>query len=244
MLENVTITSEDIIQQLKLSCKIPEILKEIVTRKVVEEAVKEAAIEVTDEALQKSADAFRLINKLTSAEETWLWLQIHGLSVEDFEQIAYFSFTSGQLAKHLFAEKVEPYFFANQLEYTGVVMYEVILDDEDVAIELYYMIKEGEISFYDVAHKYIEDTESRRKCGYRGIVYRKNLKPEISAAVFAVNQSQLLKPIVTSSGIHLILIEEIIQPQLDEKLRSQILSEFFSEWLKQQINQVKVIQKL
>ncbi|KYC36482.1 peptidylprolyl isomerase [Scytonema hofmannii PCC 7110] len=244
MLETVTITSEDIIQQLKLSCKIPEILKEVLTRKVVEEAAKEAGIEVNDEALQKSADAFRLINKLTSAEETWLWLQKHCLSVEDFEQIAYLSFTSGLLAKHLFADKIEPYFFANQLEYTGVVMYEVILDDEDLAIELYYMIKEGEISFYDVAHKYIEDTELRRKCGYRGIVYRKDLKPEISAAVFTTHQRELLKPIVTSSGIHLILVEEILQPQLDEKLRSQILSEFFSEWLKQKILQVKVLQKL
>ncbi|MBW4631132.1 MAG: peptidylprolyl isomerase [Iphinoe sp. HA4291-MV1] len=243
MLKTITITSEHILQQVKLSCKIPEIIQEIITRKIVAVAAEEVGIEVEDEALQKTADTFRLINNLGSAEETWLWLQKHHLSIDDFEQIAYISFISGELAKHLFADKVEPYFFENQLDYIGVVMYEVILDDEDLAIELYYTIKEGEMSFYDVAHKYIQDTELRRKCGYRGIVHRKDLKPEISAAVFVAKPPQLLKPIVTSSGINLIFVEEIFQAELDDKLRHKIIADFFSQWLKQQIEQMKIIQE-
>lgn len=61
------------------------------------------------------------------------------------------------------------------------------------------------MSFYDVAHKYIE----------------------------------VLKPIVTSKGVHLILVEEIIQPELDDKLRFQILSDLFSGWLKHQIGEYR-----
>ncbi|NMG21392.1 peptidylprolyl isomerase [Brasilonema bromeliae] len=244
MLNPVTITSEDVLQQVKLSCKIPEIIQEIVTRKIVAVAAEKIGIEVEDEVLQKTADTFRLINNLGSAEETWLWLQKHHLSIEDFEQIAYTSSIYGELVKHLFADKIEPYFFENQLDYIGAVMYEVVLDDEDLAIELYYTIKEGEMSFYDVAHTYVQDTELRRKCGYRGTVYRKDLKPEISAAVFAAKPPQLLKPIVTSSGINLIFVEEIVQPQLDDKLRNKITTDFFSEWLKQQIDQMKIIPDL
>ncbi|KAB8335820.1 peptidylprolyl isomerase [Scytonema tolypothrichoides VB-61278] len=244
MLNTVTITNEDVLQQVKLSCKIPEIIQEIVTRKIVAVAAEKIGIEVEDEVLQKTADTFRLINNLGSAEETWLWLQKHHLSIEDFEQIAYTSSISEELVKHLFADKIEPYFFENQLDYIGAVMYEVVLDDEDLAIELYYTIKEGEMSFYDVAHTYVQDTELRRKCGYRGTVYRKDLKPEISAAVFAAKPPQLLKPIVTSSGINLIFVEEIVQPQLNDKLRNRITTNFFSEWLKQQIDQMKIIPDL
>jgi parvulin-like peptidyl-prolyl isomerase len=123
-------------------------------------------------------------------------------------------------------------------------MYEVVLDDEDLAIELFYGIQEGEMSFYEVAHQYIQDTELRRKGGYQGIVRRKELKPEISAAVFAAKPPQVLKPIVTSSGVNLILVEEIIQPELDDKLRSQIMFDLFSEWLKQQTEQVEFNVKL
>jgi len=70
------------------------------------------------------------------------------------------------------------------------------------------------------------------------------MKPEISAAVFAAKPPQVLKPIVTSKGVHLIFVEEIIQPELNNKLRSQIISDLFSEWLKQQIKQVEVVSRL
>jgi parvulin-like peptidyl-prolyl isomerase len=148
------------------------------------------------------------------------------------------------LTTHLFADKVEPYFYENQLDYAGVVMYEVVLDDEDLAMELFYSIQEEEMSFYDVAHKYIEDKELRRKGGYRGILSRKDLKSEISAAVFAATPPEVLKPIVTSKGVHLILVEEIIQAELNDKLGYQIVSELFGEWVINQIESVSVVTNL
>jgi len=96
------------------------------------------------------------------------------------------------------------------------------------------------MSFYEVAHQYIQDTELRRSGGYRGILQRKDLKPEISAAVFAATPPQILKPIVTSIGAHLILVEEIVQPKLDERLRYKLVSDLFYEWLKGQIEQFEV----
>ncbi|RUS98525.1 hypothetical protein DSM106972_081540 [Dulcicalothrix desertica PCC 7102] len=243
MTQTITITHEEIIHEIKLSCKMPEIIEQIITRKAIANAAKEAGIEVTNEALQRTADALRLISKLETAEDTWAWLEKFSLTLDDFEQIAYTNFISAQLANHLFADKVERCFFEDQLNYAGAALYEVVLDDEDLAIELFYAIKEDEISFHDVARQYIEDKELRRKGGYKGIVHRKDLKPEISAAVFAAKPPQLLKPIVTSKGVHLIFVEELIQPNLDDKLRATILSDMFSEWLKQQIEQFAVLEQ-
>jgi len=238
---SITITNEDILKEVKLSCKIPEIVEQIVSRKIITSAAEEAGIKVETEELQKAADLFRLMNKITSAEETWTWLEKHSLSLDDFEEIVYSGVVFGKLSQQLFADKIELYFLEHQLDYAGVVMYEVVLDDEDLALELFYAVKESEMSFYDVAHKYIQDTELRRKGGYLGIVRRQNLKPEISAAVFAVTPPQILKPIVTSKGLHLIFVEEIIPPQLDNKLRQQIITDLFGEWIKQQIDPVKLV---
>jgi parvulin-like peptidyl-prolyl isomerase len=240
MLQTITITSEDILHQIKLSCKIPEIIEQIVSRKVIISAAEAAGIKVEVAELQKVADQIRLGNKLDSADDTWAWLEKHGLSLDDFEEIVYGTVISSKLTTHLLNDQVEPYFFENQLNYAGAVIYEVVLDDEDLALELFYLIQEGEMSFYDVAHKYIQDIELRRQGGYRGLVRRQDLNPEISAAVFAANPPQLLKPIITSKGVHLILVEEIIQSQLDNKVRYQILVDLFNEWLKQQIKQVEV----
>jgi parvulin-like peptidyl-prolyl isomerase len=242
MSQAITITSENILHQVKLSCKIPSVIEEIITRKIIADAAAEAGIKVETEELQKAADNIRIMGKLKSADDTWAWLQKHGLSLDDFEELIYNNVISGKLAQHLFADKVKPFFVENQLDYAGVVMYEVVLDDEDLAMELFYGIQEGEMSFYEVAHQYIQDTELRRKGGYQGIVRRKELKPEISAAVFAAKPPQVLKPIVTSSGVNLILVEEIIQPELDEKLRYQIISDLFTRWLKQQLEKVEVVE--
>ena len=242
--KTIAITKEDIFHHVQLSCQIPEMIEKIVERKIIISAAEEAGIEITKEELQKASDQMRVLSKLTDAEATWAWLEKHGLSLDDFEEIVYFTLVSGKLTNHLFADKVEPYFYEHQLDYTSAVIYEMVLDDEDEAIELYYEIQEGEISFFDAAQQHIQDTELRRKGGYKGKVSRADMKPEVSAAVFAATSSQLLKPIVTADGIYLVLVEEIIQPELDKKLRGEIIFDLYSEWIKQQVQQVRVASHL
>jgi parvulin-like peptidyl-prolyl isomerase len=237
----LSVSPEEIIYQLKISCQIPSVLEGIATRKIIASTAQKIGIKVELEELQQAADNLRLINNLRRADETLAWLQKHCLSVDEFEEVAHISVLSSKLAQHLFADKVEPFFVEHQLDYAQVVMYEVVLDDEDLAMELFYAIAEGEMSFPEVAHQYIQDTELRRSGGYRGILHRKDLKPEISAAVFAATPPQILKPIVTSSGAHLILVEELIQPKLDDTVRHKILSDLFAAWLKQQLEQAEMV---
>ncbi|RQH32649.1 peptidylprolyl isomerase [Okeania hirsuta] len=239
MSQGITITTEDILQQVKLSLKTSEIIEGIITRKVIANGIKEAEIKLEVEELQEMADKYRKMYKLLSTEDTWAWMKQNNLSLDDFEEVVYNHGLSTKLAIHLFADKIEPYFYEHQLDYAGVVVYEVVLDDEDLAMELFYAIQEGETSFYDVAHQYIENKELRRKGGYRGILYRKDLKPEISAAVFAAKPPQMIKPIVTSKGVHLVFVEEIIERQLDNWLRNKIAADLFDEWINRAVTQFK-----
>ncbi len=60
-------------------------------------------------------------------------MQKQGLSLDDFEEIVQFNLLSGKLAEHLFADKIESYFVEHQLDYTGAVIYEVVLADQAMA---------------------------------------------------------------------------------------------------------------
>jgi parvulin-like peptidyl-prolyl isomerase len=235
MSDLITVSHKEIIARIKLSCGIDSVIKEIITRKIITDAAQAAGIKVEPDELQQGADTLRIMNNLSSADVTWLWLQKNHLSLDDFEQLVYDNVLTSKLTEYLFAEQVEPFFIEHQLDYQQVVMYEVVLDDKDLAIELFYAIKEGEMSFAEVAQQYIQDTELRRCGGYKGIQSRKNLKPEISAAVFAATPPQILKPIITSEGVHLVFVEEIILPQLDEELYLKILSELFNNWLERRM---------
>ena len=230
-----------VVNHLKLSSQLNRTLEGIATCKVIEAKAAELKLEITDNEIQQAADEFRLAHNLHNIEATWQWLKVNHLSMDDFEALITTNSMTKKLAHNLFSDRVKSFFFQNQLNYAGAAMYEVVLDDQDMAIELFCALQEGEMSFHDVARTYESNPARRRSGGYCGVLQRQNLKPEISAAVFSASPPQLLKPIVTSIGVHLILVEEIIQPQLDEELYNQIMSGLFSEWIQQQLEEVQIV---
>ncbi|MBR8836718.1 MAG: peptidylprolyl isomerase [Stigonema ocellatum SAG 48.90 = DSM 106950] len=240
----VTISGEDIIRSLKLSCQVPGVVEAIATQKVIAEAAQEAGIQVSPEELQLEGDSLRLDQKLVKAKDTWTWLKKHHLSLDEFEELVHDKVLSKKLANHLFSAHVEQFFYEHQLDYVTAITYEVVLDDRDLALELFYALQEEEISFPEIARLYIQEPELRRSRGYKGLQHRKDFRPEIAAAVFAATPPQILKPITTNLGVYLIWVEEIIQPQLDEQLREKIITELFSDWLKQQIECMQIVTQL
>jgi parvulin-like peptidyl-prolyl isomerase len=233
----LAIAPEEIVRHLKLTLQLPSLLEARAMHAAIERAAIAAGIEVEVAELQQAADTFRLAFRLQRSEDAWQWMQKHGLSLDEFEEMLQANILSTKLSNHLFADKVEPWFIEHQLDYAQVIMYEVVLEDADMAMELFYAIQAGEQNFHQVSREYIQDRELRRTGGYRKPLRRTDLKPEISAAVFSAKPPQLLKPIVTSNGAHLILVEEAIAPQLDAAKAAQIQNELFAGWLKQQIGQ-------
>lgn len=240
----LNISQEDIIHKLKLSCQMPGVLEAVATETIIAKAVLEAEITVTPEEIQDEADRVRFEQRLVKAADTWAWLKKYHLSLDDFEASIQTNILSRKLAHFLFANKVEHFFYQHQLDYVAAVTYEVILEDRDLALELFYALQEGEISFPQIARSYIQNPELRRAGGYQGIRHRRDFRPEIAATIFAANPPQVLKPITTQKGVYLIWVEEIIQPQLDEQMRFQIQQELFSGWLKQQIDQLEIMLQL
>lgn len=236
MSDNRSITNHEMIKHLKLSRQMPKLVRDIFKQKIIQEIAQDKNIALSESELQIAADRFRLQNNLFSSQATLDWLNKNQLSVQDFEELIYNTSLYFKLAAHLFNDRVEPYFYEHLLDYTKAIIYEITLSDPDLALELFYGIQEQEFSFWDVAHKYIAEPELRRRGGYRGAIARNEMPPEICAAVFAVQPPQTLKPIVIDKQSYLILVEEIIQPNLDDKLHREISTQLFESWLNKQGN--------
>ncbi|AHJ28350.1 peptidylprolyl isomerase [Nodularia spumigena CS-584] len=244
MSQILTISASDIIHSLKLSSQVPGLVEAIASQKIIAEVAQKSGITVTPEEIQQEGDNLRLAHKLVKAKDTLTWLQKHHLSVNEFEQLVQNKILSKKLANHLFTSQVERFFYQHQLDYIAAITYEIIFDDKDLALEMFYAVEEGEISFPEIARLYILEPELRCTYGYQGRRHRKDFRPEIASAVFAATLQQILKPIVTPKGVYLIWVEEIIQPQLDESLREKIITELFTDWLKQQIQCMEIITQL
>lgn len=226
------ITPAQIVEHLKFSCQMPNIIKGMLDRQIIQQKAVEENIIIEEQELQQAADRFRYENNLMSSQDTLQWLEKHSLSVTEFEELIKSNTVAQKLAQHLFSDRVEAYFYAHQLDYTKAIVYEIALSEHNLAMELFYGIQEQEFSFWELAHQYIQDEELRRLGGYKGRVTRNQLKPEISAAVFAVeNPPQILKPISVGKYSYLIYVEEIIQPVLEQSLRYEIIHQLFKNWL-------------
>lgn len=240
MPKNLSISSLGLINYLRTSCKLTPVIKETVYQQIIADAVRAEGIEITDFELQEAADKFRLEHNLYNPPATWEWLKKNYLTGDDFEQLIYRSLFTSKLIQHLFGKSIKPYFYEHQLDFTQAVLYEIIFDDFDIALEQFYALEEKETTFIEVARQYITEPNLRRQHGYRGVVPRTTLNSAISAAVFTANPPQILKPIEIGKKYHLILVEEIIEPELDESLTSLIASQLFSSWLEKQIQQYSI----
>jgi parvulin-like peptidyl-prolyl isomerase len=232
------ISKQVLIDRAKIAGKMPELIELVLRQQVIESRAKQLGIEPTTEELQAAADRFRMVNKLESAQATWQWLKQHFLAVDDFERLIWHHLVAEQLAHKMFGDTIDRFFHQNVLDYTTAVIYEVILEERELAMELFYAIQEGDLSFSTVAYQYTTDPELRRRGGYVGEIGRKQLRPELSAAIFAAKPPQVIEPVTTAVGVHLIYVEDIIRPELDDRLRGKILTDMFEQWLQQEVSAV------
>jgi parvulin-like peptidyl-prolyl isomerase len=114
-------------------------------------------------------------------------------------------------------------------------MYEVVLNNKEIATELYYSIREGEIKFQDIASKYISDLDLRRKGGYMGEIERKDLKPALMSIFSGTTLPRIVKPISTARGFHLIWVEDVIKADLTAETYLDIQTQLFTEFLQQKV---------
>lgn len=242
---HLTLSTDDLIHQLKLSRQLPQLLKDISRQRIILATAKEKDITVSDAELQAAADDFRSSQKLTSADQTWQWLQRNLLSIEDLETLLQTQLITEKLAHHLFAHQVEPHFAQSYSDNAEAQLHEIIVKSENLALELFYSLQAGETNFAALASDHSIDSHLRRHGGYRGRVKRAKLHTELAIPIFAAQPPSLLKPIPLQNDRattwHLIRVDKIRWPQLTDQRRQEICTQLFQNWLSQQANQVKVI---
>lgn len=241
---NTKVTDLDMLEQIKLSGKISELTEQIMVKRIIQDEAEKAEIRLEVSELQAAADDFRARNGLTSAQSTQMWLSMNQLSLDEFENIIRWELLGHKLQEVVLADQVEKYFYQHQLEFDRVALSEVILEDKELAMELYYAVREGELKFQDIASQYIQDVDLRRKGGYLGEKRRKDLNPEMFAVFSVANPPQIIKPIASAHGFRLLWVEEIIKAELNEKIYQEIKDQLFVEYLRSKSNEYSQAQPL
>jgi parvulin-like peptidyl-prolyl isomerase len=231
MPQSITITTAQLLQQAKYRLELPTLVEQVLHRQIILQTVEREGIVVSTEELQTAADQLRVTHQLLTARHTLDWLERHRLSIEDFEDLAYTQLIRQKLADRLCTPQIPTYFADRQLDYAQAVIYAVTIATEALAMELFYSLQAQEQDFLAIVHRYVTDPQARLRGEYRRTVRRRDLEPEISTAVFAVQPPTVLRPQATRSGYQLLYVAAILPPELTTALEAQIREELFHQWL-------------
>jgi parvulin-like peptidyl-prolyl isomerase len=233
---DVTVRDGDMTAFLKTKRQYHQCYEKLLHHRIIRHAAQQRQITVTPQEVQTAADLFRHQQRLQRAADTVAWLEHEMIEPSHWEQGIQDDLLMQKLADVLFAQQIEPLFAQNRLHYEKLVMYQLLVGSAKLAKELFYQIQEAEISFYEAAHLYDCQEERRQRCGFEGLIARSALAPEFAAAVMTVPLGQVVAPIETTAGHHLLMVEAIQPPELTPEVRDQIQQALFDEWLQSEMN--------
>ncbi|KOP28077.1 peptidylprolyl isomerase [Hapalosiphon sp. MRB220] len=234
-ISQIGINFEEIINYLKSEMTLRQVYQKILYQKIIDNAAQERGIIVTTEEIEIEADRQRREQRLEKAVDTLTWLAEQLISPYDWEVGIRNQLLAQKVAHKIFGKEVKKFFNQNRREFDQVILYQMIVTSEKLAQELYYQIEEGEISFYDAAHIYDIDDNRRHKCGYEGTIYRWAIPTNIGELVFNTPPKQLIGPLKTEKGYHLLIVEEFIIAELTPQRHEEILNNMFQQWLKSEV---------
>ncbi len=234
MPRTITLSHRDILQQSKYRYQLPDLVIAALHYQILLTTAETQGIIVSAEDLQQSADRLRIEHQLLSAKETLNWLKKYHFTVDDFENLAYISLLRSRLSMAMFDPQVETYFADRQLDYMRSMIYEVIVPDHELAMELFYALQEHETDFLAIFHQYssVPNIQSVR---------RKDVAPELSAMIFTADFPGVQRPIRIAKASHLIYVAEVHPAVLTDELRATIREELFDRWLEMERESLEVV---
>lgn len=223
-------TNEDVIAYLRRSHKLAETAALAERDALILGICEQLSISISDEELQAAGDAFRLEHKLLGAPETLAWLSQQRITVEDWTQGIRVELLKNKLKEHLFGDAVDAHYISNRDSYKRVALSQILVGDLAEAMKVIQELQRENTSFCALALEYTKGKQSRENGGFTGIRYLSELFPEIAQAIAEAKEGEVIGPVQTKLGYHILRIEKWFPADLSE-IREQVLEAFFYPWL-------------
>lgn len=232
-LELLSATDAEIMAYLRYSCTFAEVAAQAERDTLVLRACEHFGITVSEEELQAAGDAFRLEHKLLGASETLAWLQAQRITVEDWSQGIRVALLTKKLKEFLFGAAVDGQYVGNRDSFKRVALSQILVLDQAEAFEIAQTLRQENASFCALAVMHSKGKHSQENGGFVGIQFVAELMQEIADAIANAKENDVIGPVRTKLGYHILRVEKWFAPQLNESIKDQVMESLFQAWLKQ-----------
>lgn len=235
-LSSTSIDAAEIVDFLGQELQLREVCQKITCQKIINKAAQARGLTITPEEIRLETDRICDQEHLGNPSTMLTWLADQLIDLSDWEVRIQNRLLADKLAESMFGDEAKRFFTEHQSDFDQILLYKITVPYERLSQELFYQIEEEEISFYEAAHLYNTDRSCRLYCGYQGIQYRRDLKPEIAETVFNASEGEIIGPLKASPEAYdLLLVEAFIPAKLTAELHHSLVNQMFEAWLKTEL---------
>jgi parvulin-like peptidyl-prolyl isomerase len=207
---------------------LPQFLKEL----IIDREIQDISLSSEEEVL--AIEQFYTQHQLMDEAKREIWLSYHRMSLEQvclqalrqFKLVKFKSIRWGGLTEGDFLK------YKHQLDQ---FIYSLIcVSNAEQAQELYFRIKEGERTFFELASQYSEGTEAKTG-GRIGPVTTATLYPALVQVLSGSQPGQLWAPQRFGECFVIVRLEQHIPAQLNNAVRHQLIERRYQDWLDHQL---------
>jgi parvulin-like peptidyl-prolyl isomerase len=203
---------------------------------VIDKAIADISCKESERAI--AIQEFEQRYRITSIETTQTWLQNHGMSLEEMEELAIRNFKICKFKKANFSNKVDSYFLKIKANYDRVIYSLIRTKDKELASEIYFRIQGSEQSFAELAREYSQGLEADTG-GIIGPVTLAQTHPNLAKILTVSKPGQLWTPNSIEGYFVVVRLEKLLPARIDDIMRRKLLDELFDLWVNEQVrNQV------
>lgn len=169
--------------------------------------------------------------KLWGNAETSAWLEEQRITVDEWSQGIKVALLENKLKEHLFSAAVDNAYVSNRNNYRRVALSQILVTDLATAWKIVQMLREGQASFSALALEHSKGKQSQENGGFVGIRYLVELIPEIAKPLTEAKEDEIIGPVQTKVGYHVLRVEKWFPIELNQGVREQIMDSLFQVWL-------------
>jgi hypothetical protein len=227
-------TDLEITSYLRRSCQIADLATRTERETLIVNLCESLGIEITDEEWQLAGDTFRREHNLLGVAETTQWLDRQRVTLDEWSEGLKNDLLAKKLKEHLFSEIVDGYYLQNRENYKRVALSQILVTDLEEAQKIVRSLREQNASFCKLAIEHSRGKQSQENGGFVGTRFLTEFNEEIVRAIENAKEGEVIDPIQTKFGYHILRVEKWFPTQLSESVREKILDSFFESWLQKQ----------
>lgn len=226
---NEQLTADDLLSFL-IATERWNLVDEFLDYELTRNLIEKHQIEVGQEELREHLTVYRERHRLLTGSDMHAFLAKHHIPEDEFLERCNFEIALEKLKEAMFKDKIDEYFAFRRLELNKVELYKIAVHSEDAAKEIIDSLRDGS-SFFELSHRYSFDEETRKVCGYIGLVTVNTLDPKLQELLAGRPTGTVVGPVKVGREYLILLVGESHPAMFDGETRALLLDELYKQSL-------------